>query len=755
MKGRAGLFATCAALVIGAGLASPAFAGEKPSPMAAAEPMWTYDGFAEIGGRFDLNHPDKTTLGKFYQYRDLRPGVFGNFLFGAHRSGADPFDFVAWGKNVGWDDQAYGLDLASPGAYYLTLGWDETPHVFANNAKTTFGPIGGNVLSTPTYPTAGGVPTAATAPFVSANSTLFDLKYRRDTARTQFRWTPTDDVDVNVDYSYTHRDGTQGLSALTFSLPAGRGGADTRAPTELPKPVDDVTQNGNIKGEYAGSTPWGKPFNVALGYGFSVYQDSFDSLTFQNPWTAANTATDPLWNRYSLWPDNQAQTVNLSGGVGLPFNSRYMGTIQYSIMTQDDPFLPSNSNPLAALATVPRSSLNGDARTTLSNNVLHTDITSTLKSTLRYRYYDYHSNQAPMTITGLVTNPDTTAAVGAEPPLTAVPINFTKQNASADLAWQALKWLTVGSGYAWERWDRSDYYSDVAVTNENTVKAFANANLGWSTLRTSLQYGERRYDGTYFWDSATNESNTANNNSNFRVKEYSNRNRTKGMVSWAIDLPQNIEVTPNGGFRYDDYGIIPFSSPGTGEIGLKSDHSWNAGADVSWNMNHSVAFYVSYTHEDGYLQIYQNSAAPTLNMETRDKTDTVIFGGKVTVIPEKLFVNVNYTYTRSTSAWDSNCTVYGCLNTPQPTFPVNASTLNRVDVQAKYLLDHTSGFVGQPFIKARVLWERLDSYSWQAPLVQSGLLLSGDTTTQHWTIFGIGPPNYDVVVGQVSVGVKW
>ena len=118
---------------------------------------------------------------------------------------------------------------------------------------------------------------------------------------------------------------------------------------QLPKPVDDTTQNANLKAEYAGSTPWGKPFNVALGYGVSVYNDQVgcgsvagfrppgssdaNCLTFQNPWIAANTLDTPLWNRYSLPPDNQAQNFTATGGVGLPFNSRYMGTFQY---TMDD-----------------------------------------------------------------------------------------------------------------------------------------------------------------------------------------------------------------------------------------------------------------------------------------------------------------------------------------------------------------------------------------------------------------------------------
>ena len=64
-----------------------------PTKAPAAEPLpyWYYDGFAEVGYRFDLNGADKNTLGKFYKYRDLRPGVFGNFYFGAHRTQPDRF----------------------------------------------------------------------------------------------------------------------------------------------------------------------------------------------------------------------------------------------------------------------------------------------------------------------------------------------------------------------------------------------------------------------------------------------------------------------------------------------------------------------------------------------------------------------------------------------------------------------------------------------------------------------------------------
>jgi MtrB/PioB family decaheme-associated outer membrane protein len=578
---------------------------------------------------------------------------------------------------------------------------------------------------------------------------VFDLGFRRDTASAQFRWTPTDNWDVTGGYSHMHRHGTQPTSIVSFTTPVSRG-AGTRDPIELPKPLDDTTQNGNVKGEYSGTTPWGKPFNVALGYGISVYQNDVNSLSFQNPWNAVNSATFPLWNRYSLAPDNQAQTLSLSGGVSLPWNTRYMGTFQYSMMTQDDAFLPSTINPLVPLATLTASSLNGDARTTLFNNVLNTQITPTLKSTLRYRYYDYHSRQMPITITGLFANPDTNA--GAEAPLTTTPINFTKQNASADLVWRALDWLTIGPGYAFERWQRGSY-ADVPATDENIAKLFADANWGWSTWRTSFQYGQRRYEDPYV-------NRTANNNSAVRVMEYADRDRIKIVSSWAIQVTNNLEFTPNGGIRYDDYLTNPFIFPTAGEIGLVHDNSWHAGADIGWTANHSVAFYLSYTHEDGYRQIYQNNATPTLDMQTRDKIDTFVIGSKFTLIPERLFLNANYTYSKSSSAWTSDCTQYGCLNTPQPVFPVAHNTLNRFDVRLKYMFDEAvtrnAGFMGQAFVKLRVLWEKNKSDNWQTLSQQLGWAVNpGDNTMARSIFLATGNPNYDVVMGQVSVGLKW
>jgi MtrB/PioB family decaheme-associated outer membrane protein len=773
MKIRSELLVTCAALVIGMGMASPALAADMftkaPAAAAPVAPPWWYDGFAELGGRFFLNNPNYKDLGKFYEYRDLRPGVFGNFYIGAHRTN-DPLDIVAWGKNIGWNDQAFGLEVAKPGQVYVFGGWDETPHVFTNDAKTLYNGVGTTNLTVPnsvrtalstSLSGAGGVvglPTAASQSIIDANSHTTDIKYRRDTASAGARWTPTDNWDFNLDYSHMHREGTEPLGAVSFS-PGANANAATRSTFEIPRPVDDVTQNAHLKGEYAGSAPWGKPFNIALGGGFSDYKNSDDAVVFQNPWNAVNTGLRPLNNLYSLPPDNKATSVNVSGGVGLPWNSRYMGTFQYTKMTSDASNLPFSINPFVLSLSNPPlpnplfANPSRETTTTLFNNVLNTQIASDLKSTLRYRYYRYDANNMPAIIFDpRPPNPDSTSGYPDEESAIRYPSDYTKQNGSAQLAWHAMKWLTVGATYDWERWDRT--YRETGVTNENTGKAFADAKWGWSILRASLQFGERRYDQ---YTALADDSN----NAAYRMRDLANRDRTKAMVSWAVDVTHELTVTPNAGYLNDDYQTnIVFVAP-AGEAGVKKVRSWNAGVDASLNLSRSVALFASYNYENGYRQIYENSGLPDLNIETTDRNNTFIVGSKVTLIPNKLFVDGNFTYARSTSQWDLSCTPAGCrYGPPLATFPDSHNTLTRLDVQAKYMLDdsimHSAGWAGKAYVKARVLWEKNSNDSWQSLQNQMGWLVNPTNTTTAYSIWtGSGNPNYTAVVGQVSFGLKW
>src|SRR5450759_979654 len=384
MKRRNGLVRT---FVIGAWLSSVAWAvpgmqaqaGDLPlkAPEAVEPvPYWWFHGEVEAGGRFFLNSPQRNgsaylgqkSLANFYEYRDLRPGPFGNvWLSTGSKDGLYQVDLG--GKNIGYDDQSYYLDASKAGQHYFSFNWDQSPHLYSTSAQTFYQGLGTGALTLPfapkTFSTAGQ---PAFAPFLYQT----DIGITRDTAAAAYRWTPTDAWDIKADYAHLARSGTQVDGIAGFGN-AGGGGSSA---VQVPKPVDDTTQNYGLNGEYAGTSPWGKKFTFKLAYNGSTYTDNLSSYTIQNPYlttgAGVSAGTSPI-DRMSLWPSNQMNAIGGTLGADLPWMSRYVGTLNYTMMRQDDSFIPmSYQNPTFPL---PASSLNGAINSLLSNNVVTTKIT--------------------------------------------------------------------------------------------------------------------------------------------------------------------------------------------------------------------------------------------------------------------------------------------------------------------------------------------------------------------------------------------
>ena len=86
--------------------------------------------------------------------------------------------------------------------------------------------------------------------------------------------------------------------------------------------------------------------------------------------------------------------------------------------------------------------------------------------------------------------------------------------------------------------------------------------------------------------------------------------------------------------------------------------------------------------------------------------------------------------------------------------------MNRLDARLKYMFDEAvtrnAGIMGQAFVKLRVLWEKNKSDNWQTLSQQLGWAVNpADSTLSRAVFLATGNPNYDVVLGQVSVGLKW
>ncbi len=385
-------------------------------------------GAVEFGGQAFLNRPNQSlnnNSAKFNQYGDREEPLFlTNFNFNAAALNGTTL-ISGMGANVGTNNQAYELDVTQPGQNYFTYEWVSTPNLRSNNALTVFQGVGSNFLGVPNglitelnnggvaYPATGASAAARAAAAAHAAQVvnqlapyehLTTLGIQHDRQDVGYKWTPSENWTVGVDYSHDHRYGTQEQGFL-FST-------GTSSPlAQVPMPINDTTDNASIFAEYFGISPWGMKWNGMIKYDMSIYTDAYSQFTAENPFGGpgsfdpAGQANCPgsttSTNCYGLgsestYPDNGSNSITAQVGVDLPgFKSnRYMGTFQFTDMRQNATFLPMTINPAleAAYGALPRNNLDGSIDTTLVNNVITTRLNSQWQNKLTYRYYDDQNN---------------------------------------------------------------------------------------------------------------------------------------------------------------------------------------------------------------------------------------------------------------------------------------------------------------------------------------------------------------------------
>jgi len=806
MKSRAGLLLTCAAAFVGAMAITPPALAQPAEDIASSAETW-FRGYFEVGGRAFLNHPQRDgiqslggqSLAKFFEYSTLKPGPFLDlYLATGTKDGLYQADF--WGTNVGYSDQSYLLNLSKAGEHYLTFGWDQTPHLYSTSALTLYNGVGTNALTLPPglsdalftaagcLRVAGAVPAgagcgspltgpqaAAVQALINANVHRTDIGIRRDTFSADYRYTPTTAWDIRVNYDHMFRSGTQ-IEGVVFS--PGTSGVVT----QVPKPVSDFTQTFGLSGEYVGTSFWGQKFNLKLAYSGSVFQNRFDSYTVENPFCGlgsgpgecARTASpsSPL-ALMSLDPDNQANGLTATLGADLPWKSRYMGTISYTAMRQNQAFLPFTISPLVYSVAnttlvpppaLPAASLNGAIDTLLINNVVTTQITPELKSKLTYRYYDIQNNTpeilfADWVVTDVKLANNTSTAYA---PVRSLSASYTKQNAGAELNWRPSREWNLGAAYGFERYDRTR--ADVDVTNEHSGKFY----VDWKPMsgviaRASGLYSMRRYEnydylnfvGIAQWpDGGATRYSTA-----YRQFYLTNRDRNKGQLSLAVDLLPGLTITPTLGWRFDDYDLNPLT-----EIGLNKDYSWNAGGEVAYLVAPGTNFLFSYIYEDHRQLITSaGNAAPPFpanayyRADVRDRVNTFIAAVNHELIPNKLDLRLGYTFS---FARDSQPLIFGTGAGPAAggQFTDVTTTFHRLEALAKYKFDEDFvqrlGWKGKVTAKLRYVWERNHVANWQNDTMQAYMFAS-DTSTGYMSWMAYDNPNYNVHLIMASLAIAW
>ncbi len=770
-----------------------------PVKAAAPVPFWWTHGEIEAGGRDFLNNPQSNgalagdthgglyvtnpgaqSLAKYYEYSIVAPGAFGGGHVATGTSDG-VYQVDLWANNIasnfqGFSDQSYMLTASKVGEQYLTVIWDETPHVYSTSALTPFRGVGGNLTWANGNTAIAALPginpqTGVVFPQVSGIVPFLaptDLGIQRNTAAVSYRVTdPWMAWDAGGDYSYMTRTGTQ---------PGGVVELNGFMPTTIPVPIDDSTQNFGAKGEYIGTSPWGQKMTFKVAYTGSVYTDNISNFTVQNPFfpnpaavaptagacvkpTTTGTAATGTANcgsaEMSTPPSNQANGFSETSTADLPFHSRYVGTTSYVIMTQNAAFLPMTNNPNAVaspfgggalwntIGALPATSLHGDINTLLSNNIVTTQITPTLTSKVSYKYYDF-DNQTPQIVfpcwisydgTGarLVTggNPcggSTAAGTGFEDSISSLSIGYIKQDAGGELNWRPLTQWNFNAAYGYERYDYTE--ADAGFTNENSVKGSVDWKpTGWFTARASGSYGQRiAGDYSYFNNvvpiqfptvgNFTPQSGSYEYSAAYQQFMFDNRDRTKADFLLDIVALPGVTISPSFKYKDDYYPLNTTNTPVTAiPEGLSDQKSISGGVDVAWVVTRDLSFVVSYYYEYYHQLLYSSTtiAAPTAAtlVNTTDNETVNTVTAAVKWAAIPTTLDLDARYSYSFGVDTQSCS----LCTPSSVFPNDTTNFQRADATATYRFDptwvHQMGFQGEILARLRFTWERNSVSNWQ------------------------------------------
>jgi MtrB/PioB family decaheme-associated outer membrane protein len=795
-----------AGLMLAALKASPALAADAAVVVKPAEVVgWYFNGDVEVGGRAFIERPPsgfgrapapdnwltpRTTdsRAKFEEYGERPPGFFVDhvWLGAGTRDGIYSVDI--WATAIGFNNQSYYASLVKVGEHYLSVGWDQTPHLISTSAKTIYQGVGttnltidnalqANLQANSQNATASGAAgvTARTniEGFINNAERSLTLETRRDKASGEYRYAPDGNWEFKVDYSNEHRTGTRPLS-----MNWGSGfGATPGFPTnfvETIRPIDDRTQNVNAMLQYAGNTPWGKRWVSNVKYSGSFYDNSLKYYDADNPFCltcltgAGAGARGPDILRMSLEPSNMANAVTWTNAVDMPWQGRYTGTVQYNMMRQNDPFVNTATNGLVP-APLPETSANAQINTLLVNNVLTTQVSKDVKWTLRYRFYDV-DNRTPEVLFTNYVQADSSISASSRRNLA---IAYTKQNASSEVTWRPLNWINVGAFYGWEQYDRTR--REANVTNEHTGKVFADADL-WLDMkaRASVAYSTRRYntyDVTAFVDDIG--INFSENLTAMRKFDMANRDRFKIEAFLDVPLDAYVVVTPTLGFRDDRYPVDVVN-----QLGLSKDTGWNVGVDASARLGQTLKVGAGYNYEIRARTMTDCcggaaggfTPANTWGSDVNQRYHTLTASLDWKAIPNTLDFRLLYLLalgsefndTAPCASGQAGCTGTGTgVTTTQ--FPAERNSFQRFSAIANYNVDpdfvRQMGWLGSVVVRLRYTYERNHTENWaidnMTPYLPSPDQTADLTGGGRSLFLAAFNPNYTAQIIAASVAFKW
>lgn len=313
----------------------------------------------------------------FREYADYRNGVLINtFQFSAEKPAEHSFVNVR-GGGIGRNDAYFGVEAGTYNAFKFSAFYNETPHVFATNAKPVWNGVGTGTLTLPAGIAPASVTEAKNA--VDGNYTAFqgavrnaptttlELERKKLGIKLEGYLTPT--LSGFVGYTNERRQGTRPFgggfifdfirwSGAAQSTPSGSstyaagtpgGFYASGAVMETVEPLDYTTHDllGGLR--YASGK---ERFNLTANV--SLFRNDIKSLTWDNPFQVGFPgnnfyATGIEQGRFALAPDNDYYNLKGEYGRDIPLDGQMTAVVSLGRMRQNDDLLPPTVNEAISL----------------------------------------------------------------------------------------------------------------------------------------------------------------------------------------------------------------------------------------------------------------------------------------------------------------------------------------------------------------------------------------------------------------------
>jgi MtrB/PioB family decaheme-associated outer membrane protein len=533
---------------------------------------------------------------RYERYRDLTDGLFLQQLRLDRQTGAWLFGGTI--ANAGRLDQRYAGTATRPGRFTAWGFWDQIPMSMSRSTRTLFVEDFGaspGVLTIPDNIQALLQPTSA--PRVSifnANSIGFDTKSERRIAQGGFEFFAKPELFVRSTLTHTRREGT-----LPYGGSFGHGSL-----VEMPAPIRHSLTDFENSAEFTH-----RSLLIRGGIAGSWFHNDVTQVEFDNPFQAVDVAGTPARGRLSLAPSNSFISANGMASLRLPRRSRVTAYVSVgSLKDAGADLMPQTINAvnIPTLAALPRTKVNGEARTTGVNLSFTSRPTPLVDFSARYRLYDYDNRTHEFVLPQRVSYDNTPGAatfttLGALPSPAIVetePFGVKRQTFDADVRLRPRGIGAAGVGFTRQAEDRSHRFFESTTENIVRVTYDALSNPLFS-VRTKYEHGQRRGDVT---EEAKIDLFNIGEQPALRQFDIASRDRDRVTILGSI-MPSSIfALNASVAAGKDDYVESTF--------GLRDNTHRVYSAGIDLVPREQINFGVSYSFERYRADLHSRTASP-------------------------------------------------------------------------------------------------------------------------------------------------